>query len=370
MVSHELRTPLSVILGNITLALRGRFGAFEPALGSRLETIQKRANQLNLLIENLLNLSRLETGRLDIRKMPVYVEECVDDALAAMADEIRARNHLVEKKLSPDVPAAYADHDTFVQALTNIISNAVKFTPEGGHIEIISRPHKTHEFIELVVKDNGVGIPEKVLPHVFDRFYQADNTTTRSFGGTGIGLSIAKEIIDMHEGQIRIESTEGKGTEVIFSLPRPEVNGHRIQGTDLDARAPEAASLDDALAGPPRTLLLVDDDPDFLDMLCDTFQNTRFKILTAETAASAIELLRSEHPHLVLLDLMMNDMNGFEFIENVRTDTSLSNIPIIVVTASANDEHRARAISLGASDYLTKPLDSAELFKKISSVIG
>lgn len=367
MVSHELRTPLSVILGNITLALRGRFGALDPGLRSRLETIQKRANQLNILIENLLNLSRLEAGKLDIRKEPLHAASCVEETISSVANEVEKKSITITTRLDPAEPEVFADRNTFMQVLTNLISNAVKFTPDGGAIEITSAA--AGDFVEFRVKDTGVGIPEKDLERVFERFYQVDNTPTRAYSGTGLGLSIVKEIIELHSGSIRVESAPGAGTRVIFALPKPDAPTAFSSLMDSAMDAPSAAPGIEG-AGEPKTLLVIDDETDFLELICDTFDKTRFKVVSSDNAGEGLEIIRNERPDLVLLDLRMAGMDGYQFLENLRSDSATSRVPVIIVSASVEDKHRVRAFSLGANDYISKPINSAELFRKIVSITG
>lgn len=368
MVSHELRTPLSVILGNVTLALRGRFGGVEPPLRVRLETVQKRANQLNMLIENLLNLSRLEAGKLEIHKEVVQVADCVEEALSALSEEVRRKKIVATVELDPRASTVFADRNTFLQVLINLLNNAVKFTPDGGGISVRTALYR--EYVEIRIKDTGVGIPEKDLEHVFDRFYQVDNSPTRSYGGTGLGLSIVKQIIELHKGEITMGSREGEGAEAVVRLPRPELS---------NALSPSAARADsvpdEQQAAPPvapRTLLIVDDETDFIDFLCDAFEGSRFKVISAENGVQGLEILGSgrELPDLILLDLRMKDMDGFAFIEKVRSTPATSAIPIAVLSATVDEKHRMRAFSLGANDFITKPVTQDDLLKRVNDIVG
>lgn len=365
MVSHELRTPLSVILGNITLALRGRFGELNPDLATRMETIRKRASDLNSLIDNLLNLTRLETGKADIHREPIYIAQCLDESTSMLRNEIEDKNLRIMDELDPAAPVVFADLNMIRQVFSNVIGNAVKFTPEGGTISVASRP--VNGSVEIIVRDTGVGIPDDALPHVFDRFYQADNSPTRSYGGTGLGLSIVREIITLHHGDIAIRSKEGAGTEVAFTLSAPEAG----------KSAPAPAHVDDPQTAEPAggtapekdtTVLLVDDDVDFLNLICDMFETTRFRVVSATDINSGLELLDAERPSLVLLDLRLSsESDGYTFMEKMsgRGDT-----PVVVLSASVDRKHQDRARSLGAKSYLTKPIAQGTLLRTIEEVLA
>ena len=365
MVSHELRTPLSVILGNLTLALRGRFGDMPTALRGRLETIQKRAGQLNLLIENLLNLTRLETGKLDVNKETLDLPASLHEALGALHSDIDGKNIVVEQNLAPEAGSVFADRNMLHQVLTNVLGNAVKFTPEDGVITITTTTE--NRVVAVRVADTGPGIPEDALPRVFERFFQADNSPTRSYGGTGLGLAIVKEIIDLHKGEISIRNLPGGGTELFFTLPLPETPFlDEQQEADL---APAVTSAPEP-QGKPCKILLVDDDVDFLNMMCDIFENTRFHVISSNSTLDGLECLRNERPALILLDLRMSGKDGWFFLDIVHRDEKTSDIPVIVLSASVDQKHKDRARELGAAAFLTKPVSPDEMFDTIDHVLG
>jgi PAS domain S-box-containing protein len=370
MVSHELRTPLSVILGNLTLALRGRFGQLPDPLDARLQTIQKRAQQLNHLIENLLNLTRLETGKLDIHKQPLDLRSVINDTLLTLNNDILDKSITLDQQYDPPEPAVFADRGMIQQVFTNILGNAIKFTPDQGTIAISTKP--LPGALEIHVRDTGVGIPENALPKVFDRFFQADNSPTRAFGGTGLGLAIVKEIIDMHKGAIRIQSRECEFTEVIFTLPihRGIQNSEQEppdQQTDPD---PNPEPEPRANPGAPSKILIVDDDMDFLNLICDMFHATRFHIISTDSTIHGLEILKDEKPDVILLDLMMAGKDGYFFLKIVRADETTHHIPVIILSASIDKKHQKKAADLGAAAYITKPVNQKELFDTIEKLLA
>ena len=366
MVSHELRTPLSVILGNLTLALRGRFGELPGQLSDRLNTIQKRAQQLNRLIENLLNLTRLETGKLDINKEPLALRPLIEETLLTLLSDYVEKNISIVQNLEPEEPVVFADEGLIQQVFTNVIGNAIKFTPDNGTISISTRP--LSGALEIRVRDTGVGIPEDAIPKVFDRFFQADNSPTRAFGGTGLGLSIVKEIIGMHKGEISISSRECEYTEVTFTLPMP--GGLVSAEAGSDPAGPAAANEPEPVpAGPSRKILIVDDDMDFLNLTCDMFSGTSHKILSAPSTIEGLDLLKNEMPDVILLDLMMAGRDGYFFLKIVQADETTRRIPVIVLSASIDEKHRSKAKQFGAAAYLTKPVSQQDLLEEIAKLL-
>jgi len=378
-VSHELRTPLTLILGPMEGALAGRYGALPAGLQNDLATVLRNARRLLHLISQLLDFSRLESQKMQLQLKPIALHDFLLGILAAFEPFAERKHQRHSLQSSSDLPTLYADPEKLEKILYNLLSNACKFSPEGASITLRASHDDDHALIS--VSDTGIGIRADQLPHIFDRFYQADGSASREYEGTGIGLWLVKELVNLHGGTIHVESVYGKGATFTFTLP--------IQPTDTSIVAavePERMSLSHAqvelaeleiaaLASEtslstthPHTLLIVEDNPDmrkFIGNVCDDHYN----ILTAKDGVDGLEQARAHRPQLIISDIMMPKMDGYQLCQAIRRDEDLKHIPLILLTAKADVEMKVEGLEGGADDYLIKPFNSQELLARIKNLI-
>jgi response regulator RpfG family c-di-GMP phosphodiesterase/signal transduction histidine kinase len=397
-VNHELRTPLTLMLAPLKAALECRMGRLTPALKDTLETMQRNGYKLLKLITNLLDLSKLEEGKMRLKVKPVNLVEFIPPLLASvkpLADQKLIRlyyqhpPHPVELTLDPD---------QFEKVLFNLLSNALKFTNKGGKITIYVE--EKDDVVVMTVEDTGIGIPDNMLETIFDRFSQVDGSKSRAQEGTGIGLALAKEIVLVHKGTIHAESELGKGSRFIVELRRGEehfgddvldrrsedlpiglrrrltdTEEPRVQDIVTDYRRLQLVDLERVDLGSGRVdeakvhdalILCIDDNPEVLKLMKMLLAD-EFDLELVTSAEQGLKFLRDKNPDLVLCDVMMPGMDGHAFSRAVKSDESLKHIPIILVTARTGAEMLNEGIQAGADDYISKPFDSTELKARIRS---
>src|SRR5450830_286210 len=366
-LSHELRTPLTAILGWSQVLRRGNRG--EADLQKGLQTIERNARAQAQLIEDLLDMSRIMSGQVMLDVQTVHPATVLDAAIDAVRPAASAKNIHIERVYDAVAPVA-ADPARLQQVVWNLLSNAIKFTPQGGQVRV--RLATVADQVEIAVADTGIGIGAEFLDHVFDRFRQADASTTRRHGGLGLGLSIVKHLVEQHGGTVAAASAgEGRGAE--FTVRLPQVPAGRMPGTAAPAR------LDVALREPepanrlePRDLhglrvLVVDDETDTRDLIKRVLADCNAEVAVAANAGEALDLLPRVRPELVISDIGMPDMDGFELLAQIRAvgPERGGNVPVIALTAFAQPEDRLRALQAGFHDHLAKPVEPAELIATV-----
>ncbi|MBV0881593.1 response regulator [Noviherbaspirillum sp. L7-7A] len=366
-LSHELRTPLSAILGWSQI-LRGATKD-EATLIKGLDTIERNARAQAKLIDDLLDMSKIISGKitLDVQQAnPVTFIEAAMDTIrpAALAKQIR-----LEKLLAVDAGHMSGDQNRLQQVMWNLLSNAVKFTPREGRIRVLLEA-SDHEIL-IKVNDSGIGIDPVFLPYVFDRFRQADASTTRRYGGLGLGLAIVKQLVELHGGWIRAESDgENTGTTFVLGLPRQGNATTRPAGS-REYRVPEserAGFKPVDLSG--MTVLVIDDEPDALEVVRHLLGECGARTLTASNAKDGLSIIQRKLPDVIVSDIGMPNMDGFELLRCIRAllDKRASTVPAIALTAFARGDDQARALQAGFTAYLTKPIEPSELVQKILDV--
>jgi PAS domain S-box-containing protein len=368
-LSHELRTPLNAILGWSQLLLQGSRQEGDVTQG--LTTIERNARMQTQLIEDLLDLSRIISGklRLDVQRiLPITFIEAAIDAVRPAAD---AKGIRLERMLDPLAGPVSGDPNRLQQVIWNLLSNAIKFTPKGGRVQIVLERVNSH--VEITVADTGVGIAAEFLPYVFDRFRQADATTTRKQSGLGIGLAIVKQLTDLHGGSVKVTSPgENKGTSFVVHLPLTVIHA---QADDAGRLHPHTA-VATGNCSPTRLagikVLVVDDEPDARELIKRVLEDCEALVLTAASAAEAMPLLDVEKPHVLVSDIGMPDIDGYEFLRQVRALSQQhgGKIPAIALTAFARSEDRTRALMSGYQVHVAKPVEPAELVATVASVVG
>jgi PAS domain S-box-containing protein len=365
-LSHELRTPLTAILGWASMLRTGRFD--EDATRRALETIERNARAQRQIVEDVLDVSRIVTGRLRLDARPVELGPLVESAIEGVRPAAEAKNVSLSTKLARDAGTISADPDRLQQVMWNLLSNAVKFTPQGGRVEVELRRDGRHAVVR--VADTGQGIAAEFLPYVFDRFRQADSSTTRQHGGLGLGLAIVRHLVELHGGSVRAESEgAGRGSAFTVTLPLKAVApSPRFEG----AGGPRAAAGPEAqmpsLAG--KSLLLVEDDEDARVMLRSLLEGRGARVTAAASAAEAWEALAGARFDVLLSDIGMPVEDGYSLVRRLREREAARGglLPAVALTAYARDEDRTRALLSGFHAHVSKPVNPAELVAVVASL--
>lgn len=367
-LSHELRTPLSAILGWSQI-LRSAIKD-EATLIKGLDTIERNARAQAKLIEDLLDMSKIISGKISLAVQTLnpatFIEAAIDTVRpAAAAKQIRLEVHVLA-----NAGSVSGDPERLQQVMWNLLSNAVKFTPGNGRVQVILEAFDAEIAIRVI--DSGIGIDPTFQPYVFDRFRQADASTTRHYGGLGLGLAIVKQLVELHGGRICVESEgRNRGTAFIIRFPRHGNGADR----PVDLRQKDSTPDCELIGFEPvdlsgMTVLVIDDEPDALDVVCHLLRECGASTLTASNAKDGLLLVKRHLPDVIVSDIGMPDMDGFELLRSVR---ALDNkhgryVPAIALTAFARDEDQARALQAGFTAHLAKPIDPTELVRKILAI--
>jgi signal transduction histidine kinase/ActR/RegA family two-component response regulator len=360
-VSHELRTPLTAILGWAHMLRTGQFDG--KSASSAFETIERNARAQAQLIDDLLDVSRAITGKLRIDVRPVDPNSFIEAAVEAVRPAAEAKGVRVQRVMDTGLVSVSGDPVRLQQVVWNLLSNAIKFTPRGGRVQV--RMERVNSHVEISVSDTGAGIAPEFLPHVFDRFRQADGTTTRHHGGLGLGLSIVRHLVELHGGTVRAESPgEGHGSTFTVLLPVAPVYAADASEARVHPAAREtlpAFECPDRLDG--LRVLVVDDEPDTREMLKAGLGHCGALVTTVATAAEALAEISGAPPDILISDIGMPDEDGYELIRKVRTLPAGrgGRVPAIALTAYARTEDRMQALRAGYQMHVTKPVELVEL---------
>jgi signal transduction histidine kinase/CheY-like chemotaxis protein len=364
-VSHELRTPLTAILGWSRML---QAGSLENDTAARaIETIKRNAKAQAQIIDDILDVSRIITGNLYLELNPLEIGPVLEAAINVVRPTAEAKGIQIDVAFEQAPAAVLGDGNRLQQVFWNLLSNAVKFAPNGGRVSIVLR--QVESIVEIVVTDNGQGIQPAFLPFVFDRFRQADSTSTRQHGGLGLGLAIARHLVEIHGGSIAAHS-DGDGTGASFTVQLP------LLGTTVDADKLGSADQEQELAAQLKSqqvlsgvhLLLVDDDKDTLDLLSAALTQRDAKVTAVSSAADAIEAIKSVRPDVLISDIAMPGEDGYQLIERVLELGHVPMIPSIAITAYAKDEDKERALAAGYQRYLAKPVELGEFIATVAEL--
>ena len=354
-ISHELRTPLGAILGWSRLLERGQHDADGLRLG--LAAISRNASIQSQLIDDLLVMGRIESGTLRLERAPVDVAMVVTAGIDATEPAAKAKGIQVRTQIDPGTPPVLADFGRMQQIVWNLLSNSIKFTPEGGTVVVSARPSKLGA--EVSVTDTGQGIAPNFLPHVFDRFRQHDSSSTRRQGGLGLGLSIVKQLVDLHGGQVGAQSEgEGRGATFRIDLPAAAGTGWVERGTPLPMRAESRTSARSAALRGVK-VLIVDDEPDTRLVARQVLERAGASVVEAGNALDALDAVKQHHPDALLSDIGMPVHDGYELISWVRAldEREGGQVPAAAVTAYSSIDDRDRALRCGFQVHVAKPVD-------------
>jgi signal transduction histidine kinase/ActR/RegA family two-component response regulator len=368
-ISHELRTPLTAILGWAHMLRSGQIS--KDSASKALETIERSARAQGQLIDDLLDVSRIITGKLRIDVRPIDPNSFMEGAIEAVRPAAEAKGVRVQKIMDTGAVSVAGDPVRLQQVIWNLLSNAIKFTPRGGRVQV--RLERVNSHVEISVSDTGAGIEKEFLPHVFDRFRQADQRTTRQHGGMGLGLSIVRHLVELHGGTVRAESAGlGEGSTFTVLLPVAPV----YQGDVASSRVHPAARDELPLYECPDRLdglriLVVDDEPDARELLKVGLSHCGAEVTVVSSAAKALEAIAEAPPDLLISDIGMPEMDGYELMRNVRglPPDKGGKVPAIALTAYARTEDRLHALRAGYQMHVPKPVELAELVAVASSLI-
>jgi len=367
VLSHELRTPLNAIVGYSRL-LRG--GILSPEKAARgLETLERNATWLTQIVEDVLDVSRIVAGKIRLDVQAIELPVLVDNAVATVQPAADARGVRMQTLLDPRVGPVSGDPGRLQQVIWNLVSNAVKFTPKNGRVQV--RLERVDSHVEIIVSDTGIGIRPDFLPYVFERFRQADAGTTRKTGGLGLGLAIVRHIVEMHGGTVDASSEgEGKGATFRVRLPlmivHPEALNPRREHPKTERR--EALTGLGDLTG--IHVLAIDDEEDALTLLRVVLEAAGASVTTLASPLIALERIADVSPHVLVVDLGMPAIDGFELIKRIRnsTDTRVRSVPAAALTAFARSEDRTKALQSGFEMHLSKPVDPGELVASVATL--
>lgn len=368
-VSHEIRTPLNAIIGWSHLLRSGRL---DKATAERaVETIDRNAKSQAQLIEDILDVSRIITGKLHLNNETVDIAAVINAAIDSVQLAVDSKDLKLEIKLDPSARHTLGDGSRLQQVVWNLLANAIKFTPSGGRIQV--SVERAGADLQIKVSDSGQGIGADFLPFIFDRFRQADGTTTRQHGGLGLGLAIVRHLVELHGGAIKADSAgEGKGATFTIKLPLAPQDTKR--GKKLTENLPIKENAQTSFTSLPRLddvkVLLVDNDPDTLQILSVMLSESRAGVQTAASVAEALEIMEWYQPDLLVSDLAMPGEDGYSLIHKLRTAEAETgkHTPAVALTSYVRVDDRARALSAGFNLFVPKPVQPEELISALASL--
>jgi PAS domain S-box-containing protein len=364
-LSHELRTPLNAVLGYARLVRAGAIAA--DRLTDALAVIERNASALTQIVEDVLDVSRIITGKTRLHVQPLELGTVLHEAVATVRPAADAKGIHIDSLIDSEAGPVSGDADRLQQVVWNLLSNAVKFTPRGGRVQLQLRRIDSH--VEIEISDNGIGIPPAFLQHIFERFRQAEAGTSRRHGGLGLGLAIARHLVEMHGGTIQAFSEgEGKGSTFRILLPLRIAQAPTAETRSPDGRAPERQPFAANLRG--IHVLAVDDDEDSLRLVRDILEQAGARVTTASGALAALEKLETTRPDVLVADLGMPVVDGFDLIRRVRQaeSSSLHRIPAAALTAYARSTDRTKALRSGFEMHLAKPIHPTELVAVVEAL--
>jgi len=350
MVSHELRTPLTSIKGYVDLIQTGEVGELTDVQREFLDIVKTNTDRLVELINELLDISRIEAGRIELRRKALDLPGLIHQVADTMHPQLRAKRQALTLELAPDLPPVSGDNDRVIQILTNLVSNAHKYSPVEGALTIAA--HRVGAYVRVDVSDTGIGLSPEDQARLFSKFFRAQNRATQETPGTGLGLAITRSLIEMHGGQIWVDSAPGKGSTFSFTLP--------LAPTAVEQETPSPSQ-------PGKRILIVDDEPDIARLLRRYLDRAGYRTLVAHTGADALRIAQTERPDLITLDIVLPDANGLTVLEWLKCDSQTQTIPVILLSILGDTE---QGTLLGAVDYLAKPVDERTLLQHVGRVLA
>jgi signal transduction histidine kinase/DNA-binding response OmpR family regulator len=361
-MSHELRTPMNAIIGYSEMLAEEAEDEGQDGMIPDLKKINAAGRHLLALINDILDLSKIEAGRMDLFLESFNLRQMLDEAVDTVSPLIAKNKNRLVTDFGNNLGTVRGDLTKLRQSLFNLLSNAAKFT-EGGEVNLSARrePREMGEWIIINVSDSGIGIREEMLEHVFEEFSQADDSTSRDYGGTGLGLPISRRFCRMMNGDLTVESTFGSGSTFTIELPA------QVDALEAAKAARADTITDEPIAGQDSPILVIDDDQDSRDLLRRTLEGDGHNVVTASDGKEGLELARKLKPILVTLDVMMPGMDGWAVLKELKSDPDLQRIPVMMVTIEGKKD---LGYSLGAVEHLTKPVNREKLLQLVNQYAG
>ena len=377
-ISHEFRTPLTLILGPLDKIRKNVDASLKPTV----DMIERNGNRLLKLINQLLDLSKIESGKVLLKAALIDVMPLIKGWIMSFHSFAESRNIKLTVDSKQESHFVYVDSQKLEEVIINLLSNAFKYTPDGGRIKVSLEEDISKNQLKISVSDSGTGIPEQELEHIFDRFYQASNADTEDVTGTGIGLSLIKELVELHKGEVKVESKVGKGTtfEVSFPLGKSHLSEDEIVtiGRPMEVSGleqPNRPKVEEAKVEQMENdidlpmVLMIEDNEDLRTYIKDILR-PHYHVLEAVNGQDGLALAKEHIPDLVLSDLMMPKMDGLEVCKHLKEEMLTNHIPVILLTAKADKEDKLEGLKSLADDYLTKPFDTEELLVRLQNLIS
>jgi PAS domain S-box-containing protein len=368
IVSHELRTPLTSVKGYLDLVLMGAAGPPNKQQESFLKIARDNANRLHALVSDLLDISRIESGRMELDVQVVSIPELVEQVASGLRKEFQDRGLTLTLDIPLDLPGILGDPDRISQILMNLLSNAYKYTNEGG---AALKAEAVRGALQVTVEDTGVGIAQEDLQELFTPFFRAEDMAVRQQTGTGLGLSITRSLVEMHGGEIWVESSPGEGSKFSFTLPLPaglvdEAVPRPVRLAAPETRLARAAkpSATRLPAGP--WILVADDEDDVSGLFRRQLERAGFRVTVVNHGDRVAEVARQLQPELITLDLLM-DVDGLVILQELKADPATADIPVVIISVIPEPH---KGLAMGAADYLVKPIDERELIDCLKAVLG
>ena len=349
-VSHELRTPMTSIKGYADLLMMGAVGEMTADQRNFLAIIRNNADRLTDLVNDLLNISRIESGRVELALKAIRIEKTIGQVITTLEPRAKDKGLVLRQDVPPDLPNVLADPARVVQILTNLVANACQYTPTGGEVVVSARAHGDE--VHISVHDTGIGVSPADQEKIFDRFFRADDPLVQEVSGTGLGLPIVKSLTEMHGGRIWVESEPGEGSTFTFTLPVAKIK-----------RKPRPREKTEQA---PTKVLIVEDDADVARLIQLHLTGNEREVLIARRGDEALAMAQRERPDLITLDILLPDADGFAILEELKSNPVTRDIPVVIVSVMPDREEGLR---LGAIDYVAKPIDEQQLLRAVRQVL-
>ncbi|MCP4698259.1 MAG: PAS domain S-box protein, partial [Gammaproteobacteria bacterium] len=366
-MSHELRTPLNGILGFTDLLNRQYFGSLNEKQLNYVGQIDSSGKHLLALINDLLDMAKIDAGAMELERGDVSIEDFINATVAMMSSQFKKKNIKLKTLIDPALPIISGDVRKCKQIMFNLFSNAIKYTHKGGQVEVRAAKINLVQ-AKIEVRDTGIGIAEHELDNIFSEFHQADHVRDEQLGGTGIGLALTRRLVELHGGEIGVDSEPGSGSNFWFTLP---IRKRPLQKTKSQKKdSTKAASLETTAMLTGCNILVVEDNEANLSMILDTLSMQDHKVTVARNGREAIEQSQQHKPELILMDILMPVMSGLEATRQLRAMPEFTDIPIIALTASVGANAEEKQASAGCTEHLAKPSQTEEVFAVIQKYLA
>ena len=370
--SHELKTPINGIIGIVDSLLDGVAGALNPLVQNNLEMVVSSGRRLSRLVDDILDFSKMKSGQVVLQKRPINIHHAVEMVLTLSQPLVANRNVELVNQLTTQTPHVFADPNRLQQILFNLVGNAIKFTDSGS---VCASARQEGDLCRIIISDTGIGIPEERFKDIFQMFEQVEESGTRRQGGAGLGLAITRKLVELNGGKIEVSSILGEGSQFSFTLPissKKDEGGERVpERLSPVSRplTPAKVMITEMGRAEDRRVLVVDDEPINQQVLSNHLTLQSFHVTRAIDGPSALKLIAKKVFDLVILDVMMPGMSGYEVCEAIRQKYSLHELPVLMLTAKNQMADLTKGLESGANDYLTKPFDKREMLARVTSLI-